>query len=160
MNFESYLYDVLKEQYEDFMSALYGFNDDNIDLIYINRNGEYYDSDKAFLLDNKKQLLNEEMMDAIYTFITQISLLEDVDITRLVAYLSIHYYKRHYTDKECASVLRYLVNSDIKDIVELFFNNDIFAKDMLSSFYTNQVDEDKYKLLLEMNIHLQLRCLS
>ena len=140
MNFESYLMETLKEQFEDMMIALEQVKEDNIDSLYRDSNGKYFDTDSEFIRAHRKKIFTEEMMDAVYTFITQISLLEEQDLTRLIAYLSSQYYINHYDVDKDKSVLSYLSKVDIKDIVTLFFENECFGRDLVSSFYRNALN--------------------
>lgn len=143
-NFEAYLMNVIKEQYEDMMEALHNLNDEELDNLYLDDEGNVITSDKEFLLKHKDKILTEEIYDAVYSFISQICLLEERDITRLIAYLCTHYYIRNYDNKDNQAVLKYLANTDIKNIVELFYSNSDFGIDLVKSFYMNSVNEEKY----------------
>ena len=157
MNFESYLMETLKEQFEQMMTILYEVKEEDIESLYKDKNGEFFDTDGAFIRAHADKIFTEDLMDAIYVYVAQISQLEHQDLTRLVAYLASQYYISNYGQEKSQPVLNYLAKVDIKDIVTLFYENDFFGRDLVSAFYQNaanphQFYENKEKIKEDGNI--------
>ena len=143
MNFEMYLMDIIKDQLDEYLEIVYEYDEDELTSLYYDEDGKPL-SNRDFIYKFKDKIMSEEVINAVYAFITQISLLEEKDFTRLVAYLSTHYYIANYNNKKNQPVLKFLVDSDISKIVELFYKNERFGEDLVSSFLKNNIDEEKY----------------
>ena len=149
MNYEKYLIKILKEQYEEMVQYTRNLDDKEIEKLYRDSNGEIYPTDGDFIKAHKKELLSVEMMDAIHSFLIQVSLLEKDDMERLVAYLSEQFYIGHYHIEKEKPALKFLAQADIKDIVNLFYDNDFFGRDALLAFYQNAITPEQFKTNLD-----------
>jgi len=144
MNFEQYLMEILKEEFENMMIALERVDSSEVEKLYKDENGQLYSSDGAFINAYKDEIFSKKLMDEIHMFITKIDILEEKDLTKLVAYLSTQHYISRYGNENDEQTLRYLATTEIDDIVRLFIENEWFAQDLLSSFYSNAINSKNY----------------
>ena len=144
MNFEQYLMEILKEEFEDMMISEGQVDDFSIEKLYKDENGNYYDSDSAFINAHKDQIFSQKLMSEIHMFITKVDFLDEKDMTKLVAYLAAQYYVGHYGVADDERTLRYLATTEMDRIVELFMNNEWFGRDLLNSFYKNAITSKRY----------------
>lgn len=144
MNFEKYLIEVLKEEFEDYMRTVYELDDEQVEKLFKDENGKIYDSDYDFIKANADNVLSDDVMNAIHMFVTKIDCLEETEIPKLVAYLASQYYIRHYKVGKDSAVLSYLAKADIKDMQTLFMENEMFGSDLLKSFYQNANDPEVF----------------
>ena len=137
MNFEKYLIEILKDEFDQMMKYMYDLNSNELNELYHDENGVPFDSDGEFIKANADKIFCDDLMDAIYVFVSQASVLEQGDYTKLIAYLVTQYYINRYSDEKSKTVLSFLSSSDMKDIEDLFFNNDMFGSALIESFYRN-----------------------
>ena len=144
MNFEKYLMEILKDEFDQMMKFMYELNHKELEKLYHDENDVPYDNDGDFIRANADKIFSDDLMDSIYVFVSQASVLEDEDYTKLIAYLASQYYINHYGDERNKTVLSYLASYDMKDIEYLFFNNEMFGTNLIESFYRNASDPKLY----------------
>ena len=144
MNFEQYLMEILKEEFENMMISESQVDDFDVEKLYRDEDGNLYDSDSAFISAHKDKIFSSELMSEIHMFITKVDVLDEKDLTKLVAYLASQYYVDHYDIQDSQTTLRYLATTEMDRIVELFMTNEWFGRDLLNSFYRNSISSKRF----------------
>ncbi len=141
MEYENYLMEILKEQFRYLLIDNYNVSENEVVNIDADEKGNMF-KDDIFLRKYEQQIFTDELMNYIYDFLIQID--EGLDINRLVAFLSSHYYINHYDNEKDKPILKALANCSIEELVKLFYENGKFGKSILSSFYSNTAHNKKY----------------
>ena len=94
-------------------------SEEEIDAMYINDEGNEM-SDEEFFFEHYDDVLEEDVVDALYAFICDMGIQHEIDLDRIVSFLCARYVIHHY---DSSTVTNYLRVTDIKDIVNLFVEN-------------------------------------
>lgn len=140
MDFSKYLLENLLDVYEEYCSCVEGMSTKEIDEMYYDSNGHEM-SDEEFLFLHSDTLLEDEIIDALYTFICDMGNQQEIDINRIVSFLSGRYIIYHY---ESNIITNYLRASDIEDIAYLFIENINFGMELVRNHFKAIIDQKKY----------------
>ena len=148
MNYEVYLIDVLKDQLADYMKTVYEYSEDELDELFLDDEGNQI-SNRDYLFKHKDIILSEDIINAIYGYVAITNPLEKDNMPKLVAFLASHFYVANYNNRSNQTVLRFLVESDIQVVTQLFRENETFGEALISSFFRNSLEEKRYNSTME-----------
>ncbi len=140
MDFNKYLLENLLDCYEKYCSFCLEMNDDEIESMYLDVEGKEM-SDEAFFFEKSDDLLEDEVIDALYTFICDMGTQQEIDLERIVSFLCARYIIHHY---DSSTVTTYLRVTDIKDIVNLFVDNINFGMALVKDHFDAMLNHEKF----------------
>ena len=140
MDFNKYLLENLLDCYEKYCSFAQEMSDEDIDAMYFDTEGHEL-SDEQFFFEHSNDVLGEEVIDALYTFICDMGTQHEIDLDRIVSFLCGRYIVHHY---DSSTVTNYLRATDIKDIVDLFVNNINFGMALVKDHFDAMLNHEKY----------------
>ncbi|MBR4230853.1 MAG: hypothetical protein IKR74_01685 [Bacilli bacterium] len=144
MNYNVYLIEVLRDQFEDYLIDEYGFSEDEVEELYKDNNGVYYESDGDFIRAYRKDLFSNVVMESIYNFITKISLISEEYANGLISLLFTHFYVKHYQDPDKRPYLKTIADANIDVVVKMFYEYENFGVDLLASYYQDFIEPEEY----------------
>jgi hypothetical protein len=98
-------------------------------------------SDEQFFFEHSDDVLGEEVIDALYTFICDMGTQHEIDLDRIVSFLCGRYIIHHYST---SVVTNYLRATDIKEIVDLFVNNINFGMALVKDHFDAMLNAEQY----------------
>ena len=140
MDFNKYLLENLLDCYEKYCSFAREMSDEDIDAMYFDVEGNEI-SDEDFFFEHSDDVLEEEVIDALYTFICDMGTQHEIDLDRIVSFLCARYIIHHYST---STVTNYLRATDIKDIVDLFVNNINFGMALIKDHFDAMLNQEQY----------------
>lgn len=143
MNFETYLIDAVKDELDEYLETVYEYDEDQLTALYFDEDGKPLEH-KDFMVNFKDKIMSDEIVNAVYGFVAITNPLEEEYMPRLVAYLAAHYYIDNYNVKKNQTVLKFLVESDIKGVVDLFYKSEQFGEALISSFFKSFIEEKRF----------------
>lgn len=145
MVIENFLAEIIIDAFENYMYTM-GLSEEQIDSIYIDKDTMEKLDDIGFLKKHGQELFDEEMLDAVYTYICDISYMDPdslpYDIETIISYFANQYIIGNYGNNN--SFIDYLNNNDLDDIVDRFMNEEEFALELLLPAYQIISDESLY----------------
>lgn len=140
MDFSKYLLENLLDCYEQYCSCVEEMNQNEIEAMYYDSEGHEL-SDEEFFFEKYDELLEEEIIDALYSFICDMGQQHEIDLERMVSFLCGRYIVHHY---DSSTVTNYLRVTDIKDIVNLFVENINFGEALVKDHFDAMLNQEKY----------------
>ncbi len=145
MNFNGYLLENLLDCYEQYCSCVEEMSSDEINAMYIDDEGNEI-SDEEFFFEHSDDVLEEEIIDALYTLICDMGTQQQIDLKRIVSFLCGRYIIHHY---DSSIVTNYLRCTDIEDIVRFFVENINFGMALVKDHFDAMLNQEKYQKNLE-----------
>lgn len=140
MDYNKYLLENLLDCYEQYCSCALEMKQEEIDTMFFNSEGQEM-SDEEFFFENHDDVLEEEVVDALYTFICDMGQQQEIDLERVVSFLCGRYIVHHYDSN---TVTNYLRVTDIKDIVSLFVDNINFGMALVKDHFDAMLNAEQY----------------
>lgn len=140
MDFNKYLLENLLDCYEEYCACTQEMSEEEIDAMYINDEGNEM-SDEEFFFEHYDDVLEEDVVDALYAFICDMGIQHEIDLDRIVSFLCARYVIHHY---DSSTVTNYLRVTDIKDIVNLFVENINFGMALVKDHFDAMLNQEKY----------------
>ncbi len=140
MTIEGYLVENLIDIYAKYCEYAENMSEEEFDALFDLENGEKM-SDLDFLLENSEDVLNEEVIEELYCYLIDPSAEKEYTIEQLVNFLAGKYYIFNYDEE--SSVIKFLKNSSIQDIINLFIENISFGTDMVESYFKSLCNKEK-----------------
>lgn len=140
MDFNKYLLENLLDCYEQYCSCAEEMSQEDIEAMYYDSEGHEL-SDIEFFFEHSDDVLEEEIIDALYTFICDMGQQQEIDLERIVSFLCGRYIVHHY---DSSTVTNYLRITDIKDIVNLFVENINFGMALVKDHFDAMLNQEKY----------------
>ena len=152
MDIQKFLIENLVDTYNNYCECVEGMSTLEFDSQFVNEEGETI-SDFDFIQDRYEDIFIDEVFESLYASIVDFGAINEIDIKKVVAFLTSKYYVFNYTSSP--SVIAYLKMSTLDDVVNLFNTNCDFGKDMVSSYFYSLIDTKKYndnrKLIYDKN---------
>ena len=95
MDFNKYLLENLLDCYEQYCSCVEEKSQDEIEAMYFDSEGQEI-SDEEFFFENYEDVLEDEVIDALYSFICDMGQQQEIDLNRIVSFLCGRYIVHHY----------------------------------------------------------------
>ena len=140
MDFNKYLLENLLDCYEQYCCCALEMKQEDIETMYYDSEGHEM-SDEEFFFENHDEVLEEEVVDALYTFICDMGQQKEIDLERVVSFLCGRYIVHHY---DASIVTNYLRVTNIKDIVNLFVENINFGMDLVKNHFDAMLNAEQY----------------
>lgn len=140
MDFGKYLLENLLDCYEQYCSCVEEMSQEDIEAMYYDSEGHEL-SDEEFFFEHSNDVLEEEIIDALYSFICDMGQQQEIDLERVVSFLCGRYIVHHY---DSSTVTNYLRVTDIKDIVNLFVENINFGEALVKDHFEAMLNQEKY----------------
>ena len=140
MDFNKYLLENLLDCYEQYCSCVEEKSQDEIEAMYFDSEGQEI-SDEEFFFENYEDVLEDEVIDALYSFICDMGQQQEIDLNRIVSFLCGRYIVHHY---DSSTVTNYLRASKIEDIVNLFVENINFGMALVKDHFDALLNQEKY----------------
>lgn len=140
MDFSKYLLENLLDCYEQYCSCAEEMSQEDIEAMYYDSEGHEM-SDEEFFFEKSDELLEEEIIDALYSFICDMGQQHEIDLERIVSFLCGRYIVHHY---DSSTVTNYLRVTDIKDIINLFVENINFGEALVKDHFDAMLNQEKY----------------
>ena len=150
MKYEVYLMETLKEQFEDYLTDKFNYDDDMLDDLYEDENGNYYETNEDFIRAYRKDILSKPVMKYVYEFITKVSIVDDSFKRKVVSFLFVHFYTMYYFDEIKREMATKIAKYGVDAIVETFFQTEKFGIEMLLTYYHDVIEQDEYEARLEL----------
>jgi len=140
MDFNKYLLENLLDCYEKYCSFALEMKQDEIDSMYFDDEGNEM-SDEQFFLENHEDVLEEEVVDSLYSFICDMGQQKEIDLNKIVNYLCARFIIHHYDSN---TVTNYLRTTNIEDIVNLFVENINFGMALVKDHFDAALNHEQY----------------
>lgn len=141
MDVQRFLIENLVDTFNNYCECVLGVTSQEFDQLFFNSEGEELD-DLAFILENHERIFIDEVFDGLYGSIIDFGTVKEIDLNQVVAFLASRYYVFNY--KTQASVVNYLKNSNLNDVVQLFIDNYDFGMDMVKGYFYSLIDSKRY----------------
>jgi len=142
MDISEFLITNMVDLYGEYLEVNENVSYDEFDSLFIDEDGEEI-SDIDFILSNYEDMFEDVIFEELYVYITDVGISKDIDLKRIVAFLASKYYIYNYNGGN-NSVIKYLRNTPIEEIENLFVENMDFGTDMVKAFFYALVDQKRY----------------
>ncbi len=149
MKYDIYLMEILKDQYEDYLIDKFDYSDDQIEALYEDENGDYFETNEDFIRAYRKDILSKEVIKYVYDFITKVSIMDDLFKKQVISLLFIHFYTMYYFDESKKEMATKIAKFGVEAIVATFFQEEKFGIEMLLSYYHDAIEQEEYEMRLE-----------
>ncbi len=139
MIIEQFLIDILFDMYEGFMECQ-GMSQTDFDNMFWDENG-YEVSEDDYLQNHFDEVLSDEVIDAVYCSVIEDGLPEGYDFKVFMNLLLSKFYVYRYSKDD--SVIRYIKNTSLDDIIRLFKENYDFGVDLIRTYYMSLVNKKR-----------------
>ena len=146
MKYEIFLMETLKEQFEDYLTDKFNYDDDMLDDLYEDENGNYYETNEDFIRAYRKDILSKPVMKYVYEFITQVSIMTEDFKKQIISLLFIHFYTMYYFDESKKEMAVKIAKYGVDAIVKTFFQNEKFGTEMLLTYYHDAIEREDYEM--------------
>lgn len=145
MSIEEFLAEIFVDFYEQQMLAEGSVSSsEEFDELFYDDDGEQM-SDIEFVETYCDDINTEELVDGVYYYLIDDGCDFDFSIKMIVSHFVVNFLYENYGDKDAAPIIRYLKNTDIKSVIELFVTNEHFGKSFIASYlkhYNDDIDYD------------------
>lgn len=139
MDVEKFLIEHLVDSYYQYSEVVENKTEEEIDELFVSEDGDEL-SDKEFITAYSEDVFTDEIFDSLYATIVDFSMVGEIDINKVVAFLAGKYYIFNYNI--APSVVGYLRNTSIEEIARLFKENYDFGLDMVRSYFKSLIDTE------------------
>lgn len=141
MDIENFLISYMIDVYEQYCYYALEMSQDEFDQSFIDEEGQEI-SDRDYLIEHYDSILNEETLDELYNIICDPGDGKDISLRRLVSFFAGTYFIYNYYDGK-NNLVRFIKDTPIEKIEDLFVENYDFGVDMVRSYFLGLVDRDR-----------------
>ena len=142
---DKFLVEILLDFYEQQLMALGEVSTpEEFDDLFYDDDGEAI-SDEEFLSLHPDEISDADLIDGVYYYLIDDGVEFDFNIKQIIAHFVTKYIYNNYGNDEVKNIIRYLKNTDVNSIIELFLQNEHFAKDLIRDYVVNFDNDLEYE---------------
>lgn len=133
MNIEKFLMENLVDIYGNYCESVDGTSPEEFDELFKLEDGSLM-SDLDFFLKHSEDILNEEVVEELYCYLSDVSMEKDYSLEQIVSFLASKYFLFNYGSGN-SSVVKFLKRASLQDIENLFVENINFGVEMVGAYF-------------------------
>lgn len=142
---DKFLAEIFIDFYEQQLMAMGEIKtQEEFDELFYDDEGEMM-SDEEFLSLHSEEISDDDLLDGVYYYLIDDGVEFDYSIKQIIAYLVTKYIYNNYSNGEVQNVIKYLKNTEAKEIIELFLQNEHFGKGLLENYVINFDSDMEYE---------------
>ena len=141
---EDFMFSLLVDSYLDYMEAIDGIDRDEywLSMALNQYTGKPMD-DKYFMFTYADRVLDEQVLDATYTYLIDKDYPKDYPLESIVPYLATRYYIFKY-DEVKNEVMNSIERDEVQEIVKKFIDDYDYGMEIVREFYESFMSNNKY----------------
>lgn len=142
MDIMRFLNENLLDIYGEYIQYYDGVSEEEFDKSFIGENQETI-SDSDYILSHYQEIFDDVVFEELYLYVADSGIDKEISLSQFVAFFASMYYVYYYNGGN-TNVIRFLKNSSLEEIENLFVENFDFGMDMVKSYFHSFVDKERY----------------
>lgn len=143
MDIEEFLFSYLIDLYEQYCYCALEMSQKEFDAGFYDENGKNI-PDKDYFFINHESILNEEVLDELYTILCDVGDGKEIPLRRFVTFFSGFFFVYNYYGGN-NNIIRFLKDNPIEKIEDHFVETYDFGIEMIKAYFYSLLDQKRFQ---------------
>lgn len=141
MDFRDFFISNIIDIYGDYLTKWENVDIEDFDLSFFDENGNVI-SDFDYFKSHSDSILTDTILRELYLYIINLANKNEINLEKIISFLSSTFMVYEYDKKN--PVIKFIQNSSLKDIINLFKENIDFGISLIKSYFESELNNRRY----------------
>lgn len=141
MNYREFFISIIIDIYGDYLTKWGNVDIEDFDLSFFDENGNVI-SDFDYFKSHSDFILTDTILRELYLYIINLANKKEINLEKIISFLSSTFMVYEYDKKN--PVIKFIQNSSLKNIINLFKENIDFGISLIKSYFESELNNRRY----------------
>ena len=141
MNYREFFISIIIDIYGDYLTKWGNVDIEDFDLSFFDENGNVI-SDFDYFKSHSDSILTDTILRELYLYIINLANKNEINLEKIISFLSSTFMVYEYDKKN--PVIKFIQNSSLEDIINLFKENIDFGISLIKSYFESELNNRRY----------------